>query len=330
MKSLSYWIVTIAVLSLVVGCEQESTMPEASQQPAVEPQSETMESAAPGASMPVQEAISFGGKPLYRNPVDAEKLAELDQLIAAVEMKANLSEDDYIELGRHYISGNRFQDAIALYTRGLEAHPDSFKLRRHRGHRYINVRELDKAIVDLNEAVELMGDTSADVMEYDGSGKPYGTYEHWVWYHVGLYHYLNEDFDEAARAYEKCAATAMDNKGLIGASDWLYNAYQKGGNPAEAARVIDAIPADIDADRNHPYFHRVMVYKGITSPADLLDVNKPANDWGGRDITLGYGIANWYKFNGDADTADKIYKAILQTPFWNCWAYVVTDKEQAT
>ncbi len=74
MKSLSYWIVTTATLSLVVGCEQESTMPEASQQPAVEPQSETMEAAAPAASMPVQEATSFGGKPLYRNPVDAAKL----------------------------------------------------------------------------------------------------------------------------------------------------------------------------------------------------------------------------------------------------------------
>jgi tetratricopeptide (TPR) repeat protein len=233
-------------------------------------------------------------------------------------------------MGRHYIAGNRFQDAIDLYTRGLDAYPESFKLRRHRGHRYINVRELDNAIVDLNEAVELMGDTSSDVMEFDGNGKPYGTYEHWIWYHVGLYHYLNENFDEAARAYEKCAATAMDNKGLVGASDWLYNAYQKGGNSSEAARVIDAIPADIDADRNHPYFHRVMVYKGIEDPADLLDIDKPGDQWTGRDITLGYGIANWYKFNGDVESAEKIYKAILQTPFWNSWAYVVTDKEQAS
>lgn len=30
------------------------------------------------------------------------------------------------------------------------------------------------------------------------------------------------------------------------------------------------------------------------------------------------------------EAADNIYKAILQTPYWNSWAYVVTDKEQAT
>lgn len=330
MKSISYWSLAIAFLLVVAGCEQDSAMPEVSQQPAPDTHADAMDASTPAADMPIQEAVSFGGKPLYRNPVDAEKLAELDQLIVAIEMKSDLSEDDYIEMGRHYISGNRFQESIDVYTRGLEAYPDSFKLRRHRGHRYINVRELDKAIVDLNEAVELMGDTSSDVMEYDGNGKPYGTYEHWIWYHVGLYHYLNENFDEAARAYEKCAATAMDNKGLVGASDWLYNAYQKGGNSAEATRVIDAIAEDIDSDRNHPYFHRVMVYKGIEKPGDLLDVNKPADQWTGRDITLGYGIANWYKFNGDENTADKIYKAILQTPYWNSWAYVVSDKEQAS
>lgn len=318
-----------AMLLVLAGCDQESASNQQNQSMA-EPQPVSMEAAASVADTRPQEAVSFGGQPLYRNNVAAEKLGELDQLIAAIEMKADLSEDDYIEMGRHYIAGSRFQDAIALYTRGLEAYPDSFKLRRHRGHRYINVRELDKAIVDLNEAVELMGDTSSDVMEYDGNGKPYGTYEHWVWYHVGLYHYLNENFDEAARAYEKCAATAMDNKGLVGASDWLYNAYQKGGNSTEAARVIDAIPEDIDTDRNHPYFHRVMVYKGIEDPAHLLDIDKPADQWTGRDITLGYGIANWYKLNGDEESAEKIYKAILQTPFWNSWAYVVTDKEQAS
>jgi len=330
MNSSNYWCTTIAILLLTGGCGQDSAAPEDSQQTAAESRTDTMDATVTDSSMPPQEAVSFGGKPLYRNPVNAEKLEELDRLIAAVETKADLSEGDYIELGRYYIAGNRFQDAIALYTRGLESHPDSFKLRRHRGHRYINVRELDKAIVDLNQAVELMGDTSSDVMEYDGSGKPYGTYEHWVWYHIGLYHYLNEDFDEAARAYEKCVATAVDNKGLVGASDWLYNAYQKAGKSSEAARVVDAIPADIDADRNHPYFHRVMVYKGIEKPEEVLDFNKPVNQWTGRDVTLGYGIANWYKFNGDEATAKKIYKAILQTPFWNSWAYVVTDKEQAT
>ena len=314
-----------AVLIACVSCDRNTAVSESSQ-----PQTDLTDSSVQSSDRPRQEAVSFGGKPLYGHTVDAEKLAEYEQKIAAIEKKQELSEDDYIEMGRYYISGSRFRDAIDLYTRGLEEYPDSFKLRRHRGHRYINVRELDKAIVDLNDAVELMGDTSSETLEYDGSGKATGTYEHWVWYHVGLYHYLSGDFDEAARAYEKCAATAIDKKGLVGASDWLYNAYQKGGNLTEAARVIDAIPADIDADRNHPYFHRVMVYKGLENPSELLDVDKPVDEWTGRDITLGYGIANWYKFNGDEKTADEIYKKILETSFWNSWAYVVTDKEQAS
>jgi len=319
-----------AVLLVCVGCDRDSPVSESSQPQAIAPKSISTDSAPQSTDESPQEAVSFGGKPLYRHSVEANLLAEYEQKIASIGEKQNLSEDDYIDIGRYYISGSRYQDAIDHYTRGLEAYPDSFKLRRHRGHRYINVRELDKAIVDLKEAVDLMSDTSSEVLEYDGSGKATGTYEHWVWYHVGLFHYLNENFAEAALAYEKCAATAIDNKGLVGATDWLYNAYQKGGNSTEAARVIDAIPADIEADRNHPYFHRVMVYKGVEKPVELLDFDKPAEAWTGRDITLGYGIANWYKFNGDEDTAEQIYEKILETPFWNSWAYVVTDKEQAS
>lgn len=315
---------TVVLLALFAGCEGESTVAEPQ-----EPESQIEVADAGSAEQRPQEAVSFSGTPLYRPPVDPEQIASYDEAIDAIEKKSARSEDDYIELGFLYIAGNRFRDAIDAYTRGLEDHPDSFKLRRHRGHRYINVRELEKAIVDLNEAVELMGDTSSDVMEYRLDGSPNATYEHWVWYHVGLYHYLNENYGEAAEAYQKCIDTAINNTNLVGASDWLYNTFQKAGDPESAARVVAAISPDIETDRNHVYFQRVMLYKGMAQPGDILDIDKPEADWNGRDITIGYGVANWYKYNGDEETADKIYRAILQSPYWSAWAYVVTDRENA-
>ena len=275
------------------------------------------------------EGMSFAGTPLYRNPVDAERLSELEALMRPLEAKSSLSENEYIELARLYIGANRFRDAVDLYSRGLVEHPESFKLRRHRGHRYINLRELDSAIVDLDEAVELIGSEHTDVLEYNQNGEPTATYEHWTWYHIGLYHYLNEDWTQAAAAYQKCVDTATSNSVLVGATDWLYNAYRKGGMDDEAAAVIGAIPADLDTNREHPYFKRVMVYKGELAPADVIDLGKPVDEWTGFDITAGYGIANWYAFNGDATTSETIHRKILETPYWNAWAYVVTDREYA-
>ena len=273
------------------------------------------------------EGRSFAGDPLYRNPIAPDRLAELSAQAVLLEAKDSLTEDEYIELGRSYIAANRFQDTIELYTRGLQEHPESFRLLRHRGHRYINVRELDNAIADLNRAVELIGDAHTDVLEYNSNGEPSATYEHWVYYHIGLYHYLNENWPEAAAAFQKCVATATSNPVLVGATDWLYNAYQKGGMAEAAQAAIDAIPADLQTNREHPYFKRVMVYKGEWEPGNFLNLDKPGEDWSGGDITVGYGIANWYRFNGESDRAEQIHRKILQSPYWNAWAWVVTDKE---
>jgi len=285
-----------------------------------------------GLEHPVErpvEGMSFAGAPLYRNEVDAERLRELEVRMTPLEASDSLTEDGYIELGALYIEANRFRDAIDLYSRGIEEHPESFKLHRHRGHRYINVRELENAIVDLREALRLIGTEHVDVLEYNVDGVATETYEHWTWYHIGLYHYLHGDWQQAAAAYRTCVATATRNQSRVGSSDWLYNALRKNGEHDEAEAVIAAIPVDIDTNREHPYFKRVMVYKRELAPADVLDIEKPASEWTGCDATAGYGIANWLAFEGDPETASRILQKIIATPFWNSWAYVAADRELA-
>ncbi len=76
---------------------------------------------------------------------------------------------------------------------------------RHRGHRYITLREFDKAIADFNKAVELIEGTD-DIVEPDGApnaaGIPTSTLHTNIWYHLGLAHYLKGDFAAALLAYE--------------------------------------------------------------------------------------------------------------------------------
>lgn len=282
---------------------------------------------APGGALAQEdrpvEATGFGGQVFVRMDVPEERASEVLGEIAALEAQSELSERDYIRLGELHASIGRFQDAIAAFGRGLEAYPDSYRLRRHRGHRLINVRELDRAIVDLTQALELMPDTPDPEIRL--AGDSYGTYQHWIWYHVGLFHYLNADYDRAAEAYQNAVDTAPTEGLVIGSTDWLWNAAMRAGDAERAAAALTRVPEILPDAANQAYARRVQLYQGRVEPEEILDIDKP--EWTGGDITIAYGVANWYAFNGDAEMAERIYRRIVETPFWSAWAFVAADRD---
>ncbi|WP_084399160.1 tetratricopeptide repeat protein [Henriciella aquimarina] len=279
------------------------------------------------ASMPV-EATSFLGEPLYRKPASPEKAAAAEEALARLEASEELSEDDYIEIGGTVAGAGRYQDAIAAYSQGIADFEDSYKLRRHRAHRYITTRQLEKAYDDLKEAEALVKAADAEsVYEYKG-GHPHGTYAHWIQYHIGIYHYLNGDFANSAEAFEGCVKTSEDNDTLIGSVDWLYNAYLRNGQPDKASAVLELVDADIEADETYPYYKRVMMYKGVVSTEDVIDLSTPES-WDGRDATVAYGVASGMIADGDDDAARSILKGVLNTSYWPIWAYVSAERDYA-
>lgn len=288
----------------------------------------TQEQDADSTTKPV-EATSFLGTPLYQQAIDSELDENLKAQIQELEKSTTLSEDDYIALGGLQASRRHYQDAIKAYSKGLEEFPESYKLRRHRGHRYMTVRELELAIVDFTESVGLIEQSDVREHEYDAKGKAHGTYEHWVWYHIGLYYYLHGDYETAAGAFERCVDTAETGDMLIGVSDWLYNIYRRMGQDEKAELLLSRIPVDIEVDTTYPYYKRVMLYKGEFTPDDILDNNKPIEEWNGRDMTVAYGLGNWYAYQGKSDKADALHKAVIKTPFWSTWAYLAAEKEQS-
>ena len=157
------------------------------------------------AATPEPEAYSFTGKPLFTKPAEPKALKKSDSLIAIYNAKGDMSEDDYVEIGKQLSATARFKMAIQNYTEGLAKFPNSYKLLRNRGHRYLNVRQLDNAIIDLMKAGELIGD-APDVMEYGVDGKPTATVRHQIWYHIGVYNYLTRDYKKSAEAFEKAPA----------------------------------------------------------------------------------------------------------------------------
>ena len=275
------------------------------------------------------EATSLLGEPLYRREPNEKQALALEAAAEAFSNDNAPDEDDFISLGAHYAAAGRYRDAVDIYSQGIEMHPASFKLRRHRAHRFLTLRRLDEARRDLDEAISLMPDAATAPSVELKAGKPNGTYQHWIFYHKGIVEHLSGNYKVAAVFFGQCLDTAGNNDRLIGAVDWLYQSHQKGGDEAAADKALDAISPDISADKSKPYYKRVMIYKGLSNFEEVIDLNKDPADWTALDVTIGYGVASWLRYNGDASAAKNIYDTILKSNYWQIWAYLTAESDIA-
>ncbi|HET9052984.1 MAG TPA: hypothetical protein VFM90_02345, partial [Cyclobacteriaceae bacterium] len=100
--------------------------------------------------------------------LNAKAKARLDSNLAVARKNfdENPSEENYIWLGRRQAYLSQYANAIQTFSEGIDKFPGSYKLFRHRGHRYITLRQFDKALADFQQAAALM--PSAPETEPDG------------------------------------------------------------------------------------------------------------------------------------------------------------------
>ncbi|MFQ5600244.1 MAG: tetratricopeptide repeat protein [Candidatus Krumholzibacteriia bacterium] len=271
------------------------------------------------------EAMSLFGKPLVRMALAAEKRQKLEADLARARSAYAEDPDDperVIWLGRRLAYLGRYREAIAVYTRGIDRWPESYKLYRHRGHRYVTLREFDAAIADLEKAAALI-DGVPDEVEPDGAPNAYdiprSTSHSNIWYHLGLAYYLKGDFENALRCYLECMAFSGNDDMLCASSDWLYMTYRRLGRQAEARAVLEPIHADMEILENFAYHERLLMYKGHRTPASLL---APGSRSGLDLATQGYGVGNWHLCNGDTAKAKAIFAEVLEGAWWPAFGYI--------
>ena len=172
------------------------------------------------------EATSVFGTELFAPPLDPAERAKREANLAAAQSTFDEDPEDVdaiIWLGRRTAYLGRYQEAIEIYTRGLQLHPDEPRLLRHRGHRYITVRHCPPAIQDLARAAELVRGLP-DEVEPDGipnaQNTPTSTLHSNIWYHLGLARYLLFKYDEAAAAYAECMKVSRNPDMLCATSHW--------------------------------------------------------------------------------------------------------------
>lgn len=286
----------------------------------------------PAETEPIAEATSLFGKSLYRlEPSGASAQQTLDQLEEAERnwMADSTSEDAIIWYGRRLSYAGRYNDAIRVYSNGLIHHPDSYKLRRHRGHRYISIRNFDEAIVDLEQAAALT-EGIPDAIEPDGLpnalNQPRSSDQTNIWYHLGLAHFLKGSFSKSATAFEKCVQLSTNDDMRVAATDWLYMCYRRLGRKDRADRLLTGIQPEMDIIENTSYHKRLLMYKGEIEADSLLQA--AVNESNSLDLlTQGFGIGHWYLVNGDQGRASRIFQLITMQDNWAAFGFIAAEAE---
>jgi tetratricopeptide (TPR) repeat protein len=277
------------------------------------------------------EATSLFGKPLVSAPPTGEQKTRLDADLAKAQADYDRdpsSAEAAIWLGRRLAYLGRFRDAIEIYTAGIARHPDEPRLYRHRGHRYITVRKFDLAAADLQKAAQLVAGRQ-DEIEPDGApnraGIPRSTLQSNIWYHLGLAHYLQGDFEKALAAYrEGMTVSRVNDDMLVATSDWLYMTLRRLRRDAEARAVLEPIREQMDILENGAYHARLLMYKGLRSPESVLNLNA-ADDV--QIATQGYGVGNWYLANGNRAKAKEIFDRVVSGRAWAAFGYIAAEAD---
>jgi tetratricopeptide (TPR) repeat protein len=278
------------------------------------------------------EAVSLLGQPLTRLALPEATRIRYEEALAEARTRHYADPGDVdgiIWLGRRTAYLGRFRDAIEIYTRGIQRHPSDARLYRHRGHRYITIRQFDRAISDLEHAAALVAGRD-DEIEPDGLPNarniPTSTLQSNIWYHLGLAHYLKGDFARALGAYRECMKVSKNPDMLVATSHWLYMTLRRLGRTAEATDVLAPIRADLDVIENGAYHRLLLMYKGELPVDSLLPaVSGAALD----DVTTAYGVGNWYLYNGEAARAEEIFRRIVATGNWAAFGAIAAEAELA-
>ena len=281
------------------------------------------------------EATSLLSAPLLRLELEGERLAHYESELASSTARwdARRSEDDAIWVGRHLAYLGRYGESIDWYTARLADFPDSVRLRRHRGHRYLSTRMIDDAIADFEDAWKL-ADGTLDEIEPDGApnelGIPRSTTHTNVLYHLGLARYVKGEFEEASRVWKDCLDRCSNDDMRVATLNWYLHALRRSGNDGAARALLVPLRTMDDVIENHAYRRIVLFQERLTRRATGDDVSIDEFELGeALDASYAYGYATARWCDGEIGPAETIWRRIVDETPWNAFGHLAAEAELA-
>jgi tetratricopeptide (TPR) repeat protein len=295
------------------------------------PRTEAAGAEAPGSV----QAVSLLGETLLPPPMaDEDRAAAERALVEAQHAFANDtgSVDALVLLGRRFSSLGKYKEAVALYTQGLVQHPDEPQLLRHRGHRYITLRQFGAAVTDLQRAADLVRgqpDEPEPGLSPNARGIVLDTFHENIHYHLALAHYLQGELPEALAAWQDCGRCVTNDDGRAMVAHWTWLTLRQLGRDEEAAAAIAEITPELDIVEYHAYHHAVLVYRGLKDAEALMAGLQPAGDTAVDFASLGYGVARWHLAEGRREQGEALLGQVARTEMWAAFGRIAAEADLA-
>ncbi len=266
----------------------------------------------------------LGKKYTIAEPAE-EMLAQFNEAEERYRLHPDKAENT-IWYGRRAAYLGQYEEAIRIFSEGIEKFPTDARFYRHRGHRYITLRKFGQAVKDLEKAAKLIEGT-ADSIEPDGipnaQNIPVSTLHSNIWYHLGLAYYVQHNYPAAYKAFIRCRAAVSNADNLVSSTHWLYMIQRRMGNAEEAANVLGLIPPPTPVIENQSYEKLCEFYKGLIPIDSLL----PGEMAAAASDAVSYGIANWYFYSEDKETSETLLREIVAGDAWNSFGYIAAESD---
>jgi len=263
-------------------------------------------------------------KNLYiKLPNKTKNVFEKNLKIAYENFNQNPNSDNLIWIGRRHAYLGNYESAIKYFSQGISTYPLDARFYRHRGHRLITNRCFERAINDLKKAASLSNNKPNEI-EPDGLPNalniPTSTLKGNIYYHLGLAYYFESRLKEAMLAFEKCIELSKNNDSFVAAANWLYIIYYQLNKINKADKLLTKIDNQMNLIENHSYLSILNFYKNSTSQFDIE--KKIFKEESLNNITVAFGLGNFYLLKGETEKAYKIYNLITNSDQWSSFAYI--------
>jgi tetratricopeptide (TPR) repeat protein len=258
-------------------------------------------------------------------PIPEQYLIRIDSL-SALALEDDQIVDHLIWEARKTAYSGDYRQSVQLFTDAINQFPNSARLYRHRGHRYITLRAFDSAISDFQKAAQMFRGKE-DITEQDGlpnsQNMPLSSLQTNTWYHLGLAHYLKGEYELANQAYANGLQVADNSDMRVAFIYWKYMTLRKLGRDVEAGNLLSLVSPDMTLIENTSYHELLMVFKGVFSPDELIGDENSAL----VNATLGYGLGFWHDINARPERAQQIWQNVYNGSNWAAFGYIASEAE---
>jgi len=97
------------------------------------------------------------------------------------------------------------------------------------------------------------------------------------------------------------------------------------GRKKEATKIIAGIKPDLDVIENGDYYKLIRLYQ-LSSSAEMVREFSAGGSTQSK-ATIGYGLGNWFFYNGERPEAEKIFRQIILGNQWASFGHIAAEAE---